>query len=135
MAIHARYELDLSRCHEASPLEKRWARESLSRYDPPGHESFSGPGRRARFAPTRKPRLESGPWPPSTPSPSARADLSSRCDTGGAVAEVYWPRQTVTWVLWRSVVATTVAVLHAVQQPAWKIAYAGGCQPRFTDEE
>lgn len=51
MAIHARYELDLSRCHEASPLEKRWARESLSRYDPPGHESFSGPGRRARVRP------------------------------------------------------------------------------------
>jgi hypothetical protein len=30
------------------------------------------------FPPTRKPRFESGPWPPSTPSPSARAGLSSR---------------------------------------------------------
>src|SRR3954447_3992940 len=44
-------ELDLSWCPEASPFEKRWARQSLSQYDPAGHESFSGPRRRTRVRP------------------------------------------------------------------------------------
>lgn len=43
--------LDLSPCLEVSPLAKRWARQSLSRYDLPVHESFSGPRRRARTRP------------------------------------------------------------------------------------
>ena len=43
--------LDLSPCLEVSPLAKRWARQSLSRYDLPVHESFSGPRRRARARP------------------------------------------------------------------------------------
>ncbi len=36
---------------ETPSPEKRWARQSLSQYDPPGHESFSGLRRRTRVRP------------------------------------------------------------------------------------